>query len=656
MTPTVIAALSEMTHPQDVSTLMWRCKDLIKLSRSAMKYYYDMWDRNDAVYRGDKRVDEADRKALKKKEPAKFALTTSWSQVQTFVSFCLSVYNQKDYFYEMTGAGAESENGAKIGQSILEQNLDYNNFRHQKLRQFLTHIAKYGVGIIKHSWTREVTYSMQPGTQTVTSLFGAQFSLPEEQLTASTKYLGNHLRVISPYHFLPDPRVPLARYQEGEFMAVEDEYSGSQLRTFETQGLAVGVQYIPKLSNDMLEDRRKFSFQWNQNTPTLNINEKQFYIVTEVQLLLNPAKTYVGGVPLDSTRDMDTKYIIWIANDNRVVRIDPLDYPHDGFTYDVVQFEEDPDHLINLSIVELIASLQDTMDWFLNSRITNVRKIISNQAVVDPSAIEMQDLRDRNTYLRLKPQFAGSGVDNYYKQIELKDVTTSHLNDINFLDGYVKSATGLTENLLGQFAAGRRSAQEARNVNSNAVARVITIAQNIWSSALLPLGRKMLANLREGLDEPQLVRVIGRSNEQSNPLGLQEFLQVTKADLAGNYDFSILDGTLPSQRSATADALQELLQVLMSSPEAAMIFGYDPQMLMAEILELRGVKNAERFKLNPQKAGQLISMVQASRNLGGAPGPQGGKGPHPASPHGATPSGPGGGHPAGATPGGTPGL
>jgi len=643
MNPQVLAALSQVTHPQDVSTLLWRCKDLVRLSRNAMKYYYDMWDRNDAVYRGDKKIDESDKLALKRNEPSKFILPATFSQVQTFVSFCMSVYNQRDYFYELDGTGIEDCMAAKVAQATLEQNLEHNNFRYQKLRQLLTDVAKYGVGVVKHAWTRDVSYVYEqvPGTP-MNDLFGQPVpgAPPQEQLVATTKYLGNWIRVISPYHFLPDPRVPLARYQEGEFMAVEDEYSGSQLRTFETQGLAIGVQYIPKLSYDVLEDRRKFSFQWNVNTPTLNINEKQFYIITEVQLLLNPAKTFVGGVPLDPERDFDCKYVIWIANDNRIIRIDKLDYPHDEFTYDVCQFEEDTDHLINLSMVELIAPLQDTMDWFINSRVTNVRKIIANQAVVDPAAIEMQDLKNRNSVLRLKPQYYGSGVEKYYKQIELKDVTTGHLNDVNFLYDFAKGATGLTENLLGQFATGRRSAQEARNVSSNAVQRVLFLANNIWSSCLLPLGRKMLANLREGLDEQQLVRIIGQSALMTNPLGIQEFKQVTKADLVGNYDFLVLDGTLPTQRQATAEALQELLQIMMSSPEAAFVFQYDPQALMTEILELRGIRNAERFKLSPDKAGQLIGLVQAARNAGGAGGAQGGQRPAPQNSPGQQPNGP----------------
>jgi hypothetical protein len=80
------------------------------------------------------------------------------------------------------------------------------------------------------------------------------------------------------------------------------------------------------------------------------------------------------------------------------------------------------------------------------------------------------------------------GVDKWVKQLPLTDVTANHLNDIGFLDGYVKQTTGITENLMGMFASGRRSAQEARNVNNNATARVMMVVHAIWNSAILPDG------------------------------------------------------------------------------------------------------------------------------------------------------------------------
>lgn len=621
--------LMQESLPDDVGTLVTKCKDLLKISRNEMVKYYDQWEKNDMIYRGLKVPDEADFAAAKRKAPVKFVMPVTYAQINTFVSFFLAVLNQRDYFYELGGTGQEDERAAKVAQMLLEQNLEYNNFRYQKLKQFGTDIAKYGIGIIKHSWTRE--------TKDVTRLVPVQQPVPqgmepippkmEQQTTTATKYLGNKIVSVTPFHWFPDPRLPVTRFMEGEFCASEDEYSRNQMRIYQSQGLAAGVEYIGNVNKDMLEQRRRFGFMGDvDQVPLTGTGKQNFVILTEIQIFLNPAKTMFNGKPLDATQDKDVLYIVWIANDDRMIRLEPLTYPHGTFTYDAAQFEEDQINFINDGMADKLGPLQDVIDWLINSRITNVRKVVGNQLVVDPKGIEIQDLRDRKPVLRLKPAVQGMGVDKWIKQLPITDVTVNHLQDVEFLNGYAKQTTGITENLLGQFAAGRRSAAEAKNVNNNATARIMAIVNAVWNTALLPAGRKYLDNLRAGMDEPTIVRVIGQINALKLSDGIQHFLKITPEDLVGDYDFLIFDGTLPSQRNAQAQALQELLTLEVTNPETAFIFQYDPQALMTEILELRGIRNADRFKLDPNKAQQLLQLASTARNAMAPAKPQSGGG------------------------------
>ena len=616
MTPEIVAALKMKAQPDDLNQLLTRTKELVKLSRDEMSRYYSNWDRNDRIYRGDKIPDAEDLKAELRKAPLKFVLPVSYSQINTLVAFFLAVLNQRDWFYELGGTGVEDEKPGKIAQLVLEHNLEHNNFRYQKLKQFTTDLAKYGVGIFKHTWRKEKKFVTTLVPKPVPVPVGFEAPPPEmiPQKTEVTSYLGNVLVTVSPYRFFPDPRLPLTRFNEGEFCASEDEYSRSQMAKFERDGVAAGTADIPELGDDAMENRRRFSWQGGTAAAAVTGRDRKPYVIlTEVQIYLNPSKTTVNGKPL-ADEDYDCLYLLWIANDGRIVRLEPLDYPHQEFTYDVAQFEEDQINFINDGMADKIGKLQDVIDWLINSRITNVRKVIGNQLIVDPKGIEIQDLRDRKPVLRLKPAVQGMGVDKWVKQLPLQDVTTTHLQDVEFLNNYAKQTTGITENLLGQFASGRRSAQEARNVNNNATARIMAIVHSVWNSALLPLGRKMLDNLRAGMDEPQVVRVVGELNAMLNMEGVQRFLNVTPEMLVGNYDFLIFDGTLPSQRAATAQALQELLGILGAKPELVPVFGYDPQLLMAEILNLRGVRNAEQYRLTPQKAGELAQLAQPGGN------------------------------------------
>jgi hypothetical protein len=149
--------------------------------------------------------------------------------------------------------------------------------------------------------------------------------------------------------------------------------------------------------------------------------------------------------------------------------------------------------------------------------------------------------------------------------------------------------------------------------------------QSIWNSALLPLGKKMLCNLRYGLEVDVIVRVMGQVNVAMDPMLVTAFKKVNPNDLIGEYDFMVFDGTLPSQRMAQAQAIQELLTLLVSKPESAIVFQYNPQLLMQEMLELRGLRNADRFRLSPQQAQQFIQLGLTARNaINGTPAPNAG--------------------------------
>jgi hypothetical protein len=79
--------------------------------------------------------------------------------------------------------------------------------------------AKYGFGVVCHYWTEEI--------QTVSKIELVQktwgpFSIPGTErpkvvTTDVRSYAGNKLFNVRPFDFLPDPRVSLVNFQNGEF-------------------------------------------------------------------------------------------------------------------------------------------------------------------------------------------------------------------------------------------------------------------------------------------------------------------------------------------------------------------------------------------------------------------------------------------------------
>ncbi len=599
---------------------------LVKLSRSKMQEYYTKWDRNDEIFRSIRPRDKEDTQAKERGEPEKMVVPIAFSQAQTFVAFCYSLFTQRDRIFELEGFSADDDRAAKVGEALLAQNLRYNKFE-AILDLFLRDIARFGVGVIKVLWTTQkqtVTEQVETPGSTFLGMQLTRSKIKEVEKEV-VKYQGNKLTHISPYRFLPDPRLPLIRYQEGEFCASEDFYSMAQLKQWEREGVTTGVKFIKPLSRDVDLSARGQRYDDGHDDQGAFLpgagrgdgQVKKTVLVTEVQREIIPADYMVDDVPM-GPEDYPIKYVIWIANNTRVIKCEPLGYVHNEFTYICAPFIYDDCVHLPDGLMDTIGTLSDVITWFINSRITNVRKVIQDKLVVQPKNIEMDDLDARRPVIRLKSAAIGD-ISRSIMQLPLQDVTTNHIQDAKYLHEVVQIVTGINDTILGQFQPGRRSATEHRNVTSGSAARLKSCASVIYWVALEPLAKQMLSNLQDGLDKEQFVKILGIEEATAG----EKFIGVTKTDLVGSYDFNAFDGTLPSERSNTAAALEEVLKMLISNPNAAVLFGLDPKKILREIMILRGIKNPERFALDATTISNILTAIRGAQPGADATGAEG---------------------------------
>jgi hypothetical protein len=621
----------------ELKTLLQKCKDNILASRNEMSKYYAAWDFADDVYRGQRKPDEQDKKAAKRKEPMKMILPMTKSQVETFVAFMCRLLTQRRFFWDLVAVSDEDVIPSQMAMATLERDLAYNTFKEVTLPTFGRAIAKYGVGILKETWWHDKTECKQmvPDPQFIQDPQLpplAPEQIPQvEQVTVETKYLGNKVINVSPYNFFPDPSLPLTRFQEGEFCGSEEEQSFSFLEQLEQDGVVAGIEFVRRTCDGDIDRRTSFTQKASakDGTGTAADKKSRYGVLTEVAINLVPAKTEIAsGVVLDKNLNRLTKCLVWYVNDDRIVRIEPdMGYEHDKFNYSVSQYNNDGEQFVNGGLAEDIGALQETATWFTNAHVTSVRKVIDNRVWVDPKFVEWQDIIDRKTVIRTKPGASQNGMQKFMEQFAVTDVTSNHMSDVEILNGFAKEATGINETLLGQFMTGRRSATEARGVATNGATRLVLTISGIWGIALVPLGRRMLSNLRQGLDIEQLVRIYGETNtmvdnqtaQATDPNGesaIDRFLPVDKAMLVGRYDFEVFDGTLPSQRGAMAQGLREVLLAMASRPESIPILGFDPALILNEILVLSDVRNVNRLRLTPGRLQQIMSMAQPPANAG----------------------------------------
>lgn len=609
-------ATREPTESKLQQEVLKKTRTYLKRSSEKMSQFYDRWDRNDDIYRGYRVLDRDDKDAASKKEPTKIIVPVTFAQVQTAISFIFSTLIQREHLFELRGMGPEDDKKVFALETDLQYQVDKNK-SHLFLYFWLLDAFKSGFGVSKVDWVTEKSkyrVAKQVPMGGIVNSLGAMFGKPVQMQTIETveeavSYEGNRLRNISPYSFLPDPGVTLNNFQQGEFVAHEEEVSKDSL--LRQEGLLYfGTKMIKnKMPSDIFKERpRRAGASHEKNTEvdisTMSTGGTTYPVVlSEVQFSIVPAEwTKNTGIKFgDETYPV--KFVAVTANDEKVIRFERLSYLHDQYTYNM--FEYSPDHInfYNPGLTDTIYELQDLITFFLNSHVVNVRKVIQNRFIGDPTKFEMDDFKSGAAFIRTKGTQVNS-LDRIVKQLETMDVTKTHVADMDVLSQLVQLVTGINENALGQYSGGRRSATESRNVNASAAARLKMHASLMWTQGLEPCGRMMLSNTRQGRTKEIYNQIVGAAALDAP---FESTILTDPKTLAGGFDFVQYDATMPSDRSQQVGLLREVFSVLVQNPETIQMLNKNPLAILEHMAKLSGIKNLRDFDNLPQGQMQPLS-------------------------------------------------
>lgn len=610
--------LSEEDEPEEIKTLREELCKMHKGSRGKMASRFENWDYNLQIYKGIRSRDQEDLDARKAREPQKFVVPLTYTQVQTFVTFAFLLYKQNERFYEFLATGPEDETYKDISERLVQRDLNHNNWDTILYNSLLDN-ARMGLGVVKSYWKKDLVDvpAVLPG-QLVQAAAGPLASVTAAQPTmvSAVKYEGNCVVNVDPYKFMPDLRLPLTRWREGQFVADECEYHISKLKDWEAMGLVAGVDHLAPMDVTKYRESKRERFSGIEAGQKGQTTKDDFMVcVTEGQYRLIPSKYGLG------TEDKPVVFFIRIANDQRIISIDRSKYIHNEFIYDVSQFSPDNQSSLGMALSDVIFALQDVVTWLINSRIMSVRRSLDNHLVIDTTAIDESTVNSRGPFIKLKKGVSarGTGIQNFIQQLKIQDVTGRHMEDADTLMKIMQMVTGVNENAMGQYAPGRRSATENRAANAGAASRMKMTCQLMWSSMYGPLGQKLLTNQRQEMSFETFGKILGK-REDLIPL-FNQFHPANPADLLGMEDFFVFDGTVASEKIYMAQALQDLLQAILANPESIGMLGYDINRIFDEIQLLRGINNAGRFKLtNPSLRTGPPGLPLPGRGGGAAPG------------------------------------
>lgn len=593
--------------------LLKAATNLVNISRDDMSKNFHMWDVHDEIFRSERKRDKEDRVAMAKGDPKKMIVPLTFSQIMTFVSFAILSITQNRRFYELEPVRRDEEVLEEVLELILEHDLRRNKWT-SFLVQFFLDIGRFSLGAAEVCYQEEKRWIRVPKAETVPGAFGVPTETSTNDYEEVTIFVGNRIHPVSPYRFLPDTRLPLTRYQEGEFCGSEELWSMARLRG---DGNLFNLDRIPKMTESAYRDRRKVSRidlgPLNRQNPNLAYSgvagdSSEFVqngpvVVTKLVADIVPKQFKVGEENPLGKEDRTYRYIIWYANDKTIIRFDEATYLHCQFPYMCAQYTPDQHQTVNEGLSDLCDELTNLITWKLNAHVASQRNSVLSKFLIDPSAVDIKDFESRGPFMFLKKGAALTGVDRYVKQFITQDTTGNTMKDIADLKGLTENITGWSGQMQGQYSAGRRSATQDREVARGAGARGKIVVGAIWDCGFEPLGKQLIVNNRQDMELADFINVIGEREWPLNPKTQQlftteEVYALFKSDplsLAKSEHFFVFDATLPSEKSFLAQSLQEILMVMFQNPEISVVLGYGPEQikeLFNQIYLLRGVTPA----------------------------------------------------------------
>jgi hypothetical protein len=248
--------------------------------------------------------------------------------------------------------------------------------------------------------------------------------------------------------------------------------------------------------------------------------------------------------------------------------------------------------LPGLSIVEVLADLQEELNATRNQRIDNVSLILNKvwkkrrsadideaDLVSQPGAIiEMDDIRND-----LEPLDYPDVTQSAYREEEIIK------QDMQYISGVSEYARGATPQRK-ETATTVTTIQEAANLLFNYTIGIIE------RTLLLPLGDALKKLNQQYLDKPKIIRLLGEAG--------YEYKEVTPEEIVGNFDVVSKSPSLEAEanKEVKRGQLLEMLDIFTSNPLTQQHINVVE--LMKEIMSQYDIKDYSKFIIEQQPTEQ----------------------------------------------------
>ena len=576
------------------------------------------WRNSEDTYTAYMPESDLDRARKAKRSAGETEYTTinipySYAMLLTAHTYYTSVFLARDPIFQLKGRHGESQTSEQALESLLDYQLQAGGGM-PALFVWLMDIGKYSHGVLGHYWDKE-EFTLTEMVEQPKTFLGMPIPGAMEKIQRSKTLVGfegNRLYNVRPADFLSDPRVPLFRFQEGEFCIVFDKVGWVKIAAKAASGRYYNLKALKEGGSRGEESDRLGSTGYDSNLPGEDLN---FYALDgdhpstvdlyEFHWDVIPSELGIGS------SNRPEKWVFTIANKSVIVSAQPLGLAHNKYPFDVIPFEVEGYNVFNRSMLEVLDPLNKTMEWLFNSHFYNVRAALNNMFLVDPSKVNVRDLEEPGPgkMIRLKPAAYGQDVRTMLSQFPVQDITRSNLQDSETVAQLAQRITGVSDNVMGSVnTGGRKTATEVRSSTSFGINRLKTNCEWFSNVGFGPLASKLYMSSQQLYTGEKKFRIIG-----DQAMWADQYIQVTPDLIAGMYDFVPVDGTMPVDRFAQANLWQQMLGGLSKVPGA--LEQYDLGKIFAFVAQLGGLKNINKFKINVVPDGQLQQQAQMGNQV-----------------------------------------
>lgn len=527
---------------------------------------------------------------------------------QSAHTYITSVFLSRNPIFQYMGSQGASQSSEQAVEAITNYQVTAGRIL-PPLYCWIADGLKYGVGITQGYWANDKTIVTRE-IEVPETFMGVPLETTKRELrrVSLPGYQGNRVCNIRPFDYIPDPRVPMSKLQEGEFAGNYTNLGWNYIAKAAADGRYFNVDVLRRMRNDRTINDRVFGSPQTNRPFT---SGEEIWLDTMDMSNTEVIEMYVELIPRDwglDTTSFPEKWVFVVANDSVILHAQPLGLFHNKFPYNVIEMEVDAYSMFKRGVFEIVQPLQNVVNWLYNTHFYNTRKALNDMFIADPSRIVMKDLMDPGAgkIIRLKEEMYGQDVRSAIMQLPVTNYTQAHLQDSQLIASLIQRVSGVNDNIMGMLSSGgRKTATEVRTSSTFGVNRLKTVSEYFSCTGFSDLAIMLLQNTQQLMDTKLKVRLAG--DAWSAP-GAERFINVSPEDIQGFYDYLPVDGTLPIDRFAQVNMWTQLLQQMAAAPQV--LQQYDLGKIFGFVAQLGGLKNIQQFKIQVADPAMLAQQAQ----------------------------------------------